>query len=172
MVNSRYFNQITRAGGNYILQAAIRSEQMKATSRYRLIFGLAAIYNIAFGLWTCLWPQSFFQLMKMVSPNYPSLWSCLGMVVGLYGLLYGYSACRLDRAFPIILIGLLGKILGPLGWVIAVRSGEWPLRTLPLVVFNDLIWWVPFALFLLKGKQLISGSSRLPAGAVDPPDRE
>lgn len=76
------------------------------------------------------------------------------MVVGLYGLLYGYAACRLDRAFPIILIGLIGKILGPLGWVLAVRSGEWPLRTLSLVLFNDLIWWVPFALFLLKAKQL------------------
>jgi hypothetical protein len=128
---------------------------------YRLIFGLAAIYNIAFGFWTCLRPQSFFEWLQMVPPNYPSIWSCLGMVVGLYGLLYGYAALRLDRAFPIILIGLLGKILGPIGWVMTVHSGEWPLQTFPLVLFNDLIWWVPFGLFLFKNRQLLQGSQIL-----------
>src|SRR6478736_1416056 len=100
---------------------------MNTASPYRLIFGLAAIYNVAFGLWTCLWPQTFFEWMKMVPPNYPSLWSCLGMVVGL-----------------------IGKILGPIGWVLAVKSGEWPWHTFPLVLCNDVVWWVPFALFLVK----------------------
>jgi hypothetical protein len=72
------------------------------------------------------------------------------MVIGLYGLLYAYAAVRLERAFPIILVGLIGKVLGPIGWVLAVKSGEWPGRTFPLVVGNDLVWWVPFALFLVK----------------------
>jgi hypothetical protein len=94
--------------------------------------------------------------MKMAPPNYPSIWSCLGMVVGLYGLLYGYAAFRLDRAFPIVLVGLIGKIVGPIGWVMAVRSGEWPWRSFLLVLCNDLIWWVPFALFLLRRNRFVS----------------
>ena len=49
---------------------------------YRLVFGLAAIYNFAFGLWACLWPRSFFDSVEIASPNYPALWSCLGMVIG------------------------------------------------------------------------------------------
>jgi hypothetical protein len=118
---------------------------------YRLIFALAALYNISFGLWTCLWPRAFFDLLEMTPLNYPSLWKCLGMVLGLYGLLYGYAAWRLDRAGPIIVIGLAGKVLGPIGWVLTTRSGEWPVRTVTLVVFNDFIWWLPFALFLLEG---------------------
>jgi len=77
------------------------------------------------------------------------------MVVGLYGLLYAYAAFRLDRAFAIILVGLMGKIFGPIGWVMAVHSGEWPLRTFPLVLFNDVIWWVPFALFLFQNRRLL-----------------
>jgi hypothetical protein len=64
---------------------------------YRWIFGLAAVYNIAFGLWAGLWPRAFFDWVEIVPPNYPSLWSCLGMVVGLYGILYGYAAVRLER---------------------------------------------------------------------------
>jgi hypothetical protein len=66
-----------------------------------------------------------------------------------YGVLYAYAAYRIDRAVPIISVGLAGKILGPIGWLMVVNSGEWPLRTFTLIVFNDLIWWLPFGLFLL-----------------------
>jgi len=116
---------------------------------YRLIFSLAAIYNFAFGLWACLRPQSFFDSVEIAPPNYPALWSCLGMVIGLYGVLYAYAAFRIDRAAPIISVGLAGKILGPIGWLIVINSREWPFRTFTLIVFNDLIWWLPFGLFLL-----------------------
>jgi len=106
---------------------------------YRVAFCLAAIYNVAFGLWACAWPPSFFDSMKIASPNYPALWSCLGMVVGLHGVLYAYAAYRIERAAPIISVGLAGKILGPIGWLMVINSGEWPLRTFTLIVFNDLI---------------------------------
>src|SRR6266446_9204789 len=76
---------------------------------YRLIFALAAFYNIAFGLWAGLWPRAFFTSLEMAPPNYPGLWQCLGMVVGLYGVLYASAARCLDRAKLIIAVGLAGK---------------------------------------------------------------
>src|SRR5947208_10716812 len=106
---------------------------------YRLIFSLAALYNIAFGIWACIWPAALFAMLEMAAPNYPSLWQCLGMVVGLYGILYAYAAIRLDRAKLIIVIGLAGKILGPIGMFIAFQSGEWPFRAVTLIVFNDFL---------------------------------
>lgn len=118
---------------------------------YRLIFGAAAIYNVAFGIWAAIWPMSFFRLFELEQPRYPSIWACLGMVIGLYGAGYAYASLHLDRAKPFIAIGLAGKLLGPAGWVVAVSTGEWPVRTIALLVFNDLIWWVPFGLFLLDG---------------------
>jgi hypothetical protein len=121
---------------------------------YRLIFGVAALYNLGFGLWAGFWPEHFFDLTRLAPPLYPALWRCLGMVVGVYALGYAYAARRLDRAHPFIAIGLLGKVLGPLGWLATVATGEWPLRTFTLIVFNDLIWWLPFALFLLEGSAL------------------
>ncbi len=116
---------------------------------YRVVFGAAALYNIAFGLWASIAPQAFFDIFHMDPPRYPAVWACLGMVVGLYGAGYAYAAWRLDRAVPFIAIGLAGKILGPIGWVIAVRSHELPFRTFPLIVFDDLMWWLPFAFFLI-----------------------
>ncbi|HEU4521323.1 MAG TPA: hypothetical protein VFT12_04920 [Thermoanaerobaculia bacterium] len=118
---------------------------------YRLVFSAAAAYNITFGLWCAIFPLAFFRLFDLPPPRYPAIWACLGMVVGLYGVAYAYAAWRLDRAFPLIAIGLAGKILGPVGWILTVRNGELPFRTFALIVFDDLIWWLPFALFLVEG---------------------
>jgi len=131
------------------------------TALYRLIFAAAAAYNIAFGLWAALTPVSFFALFDLAPPLYPSIWACLGMVIGLYGLGYAYAAARVDRAAPFIAIGLLGKLLGPIGWLLTVSRGEWPIRTLPLILFNDVIWWLPFALFLLEGTRVAARLRRL-----------
>ena len=117
---------------------------------YRFAYGAAAAYNVAFGLWAALFPRAFFALFALDAPRYPAIWACLGMVIGLYGVGYGYAAWRLDRAFPFIAIGLAGKILGPIGWIVAVRGHELPFRTFPLIAFDDLLWWMPFALFLLE----------------------
>jgi len=137
-------------------------------SYYRIIFGLAALYNLAFGLWAGFAPGSFFDLFHLRQPIYPSIWSCLGMVVGTYGLGYAYAALRLERGAPFIAIGLIGKILGPIGWVLVVRSGEWPVRTFPLILFNDLVWWLPFALFLIDGTRIAARvrAAAAPATAI------
>ncbi len=120
---------------------------------YRVVLLLAALYNGLFGLWASLWPRAFFDLFGLAPPNYPAIWQCLGMVVGVYSLLYAYVALRPEAsgAKPIVAVGLLGKLLGPMGLAIVIASGEWPARTFSLVAFNDLIWWLPFALFLLEG---------------------
>jgi len=121
---------------------------------HRRILRLAAAEAIAFGLWAALAPGTFFDLFRMEPPRYPSAWRCLGMVVGLYGLGYAYAASRLERARPWVAIGLMGKVIGPVGWILAVRSGEWSVRTVSLILFNDVVWWVPFSLILLEGTRL------------------
>src|SRR6266699_3756866 len=137
---------------------------------YRIVFTMAALYNLGFGLWAGFSPGSFFGLFDLRQPLYPAIWSCLGMVVGTYGLGYGYAALRLERAAPFIAIGLVGKILGPIGWLVTVRSGDWPARTFPLVLFNDIVWWLPFSLFLIDGTRLgerVRSSAAWACGAVN-----
>lgn len=107
-------------------------------------------------MWAVATPRGLFDLFRLPAPRYPAIWSTLGMVLGLYGLLYAYAGLHLDWARPVIAVGLAGKILGPLGWLLAVHTGELPIRTFALIAFDDVIWWLPFALFLLE---------RSPAGA-------
>jgi hypothetical protein len=117
---------------------------------FRIFFALAGIYNLAFGVWASFWPLAFFRLFDLESPRYPQIWACLGMVVGVYGLLYFYAASKLDSAWPIIAVGLLGKVLGPIGMAMSFNDA-WPQRVAMLCVSNDLIWWLPFVLFLIRG---------------------
>jgi hypothetical protein len=120
---------------------------------FRIAFALAGCYNLAFGLWAGLWPHSFFDLFDIETPRYPAIWACLGMVVGVYGFLYLHAAWRLETAWPIIAVGLLGKVLGPIG--MALSFGDlWPRRLGMICVYNDLIWWLPFSLFLVRGTLL------------------
>jgi hypothetical protein len=121
---------------------------------YRIVLGLAAAYNVALGSWAVLAPDAFFRLFDLEPPRHPAVWQCLGMVLGCYGLLYAWAARHLEHARPIVFVGLLGKVLGPVGWLFTVGSGEWPLRTVTLLFLDDLVWWLPFTLFLLEGTRL------------------
>ena len=115
--------------------------------RYTLL--AAAAYNIAWGAWVVLFPQHAFALFDMAPINYPSVWQSVGMIVGVYGIGYGIAATDLYRHWPIVLVGFLGKVFGPIGLVQKVwLEHELPLRFGWINVFNDLIWIVPFGLML------------------------
>lgn len=124
------------------------SPRLARRSLHRKTFLAAGIYNLVWGLWTGLDPQWLFRMTGMEPLNHPEVFACLGMVIGVYGVLYLEVARRPEHGFAIAAIGLSGKLLGPAGWLIAVLSGSWPLSSGILILTNDLIWWIPFALYL------------------------
>lgn len=138
----------------------------------------AAIYNILWGITVVLFPATTLSVLGItIDPGDGSLiegllgivgeadpdrdsyatssvlvvvWQCVGMIVGVYGVGYWVAARDAYRHWPIVLVGLLGKLFGPIGFIDAVivrgilpASFGWTLLT------NDLIWWVPFSLILL-----------------------
>ena len=110
----------------------------------------AGVYNLLWGAWTVLWPEALFRWAGMELPRYPEIWQCVGMIVGVYGV--GYLAAAKDpvRHWPITLVGLLGKIFGPIGFVQAVMSGSFAAKMGLTILTNDLIWWIPFSLILRR----------------------
>ncbi len=110
----------------------------------------AAIYNILWGLWVVVMPFSFFDLVSIPRPQYPQLWQCIGMIVGVYGIGYGIAAFDPLQHWPILLVGLLGKLFGPLGFLMAIINRELPLAFGATIITNDLIWWIPFSLILYQ----------------------
>ena len=104
----------------------------------------AAIYNIVWGALVIIFPNQFFDLFGMTRPNYPEIWQCVGMIVGVYGVGYWLAAQDPIKHYPIVLVGFLGKIFGPIGFIGALISQKFPISFGINILFNDLIWWIPF----------------------------
>src|SRR5690349_2646635 len=115
---------------------------------HRAVFVAAGLYNIGWGLFSALDPQWLFRFAGMPLSNTPQIFACLGMVVGLYGILYFEVSRAPERGWLLAAVGLLGKILGPIGLARLIWVGTWPRATIVLCITNDLIWWIPFSLYL------------------------
>ena len=108
----------------------------------------AGLYNLVWGSLVVLFPNLVFDLLSMSRPNYPEIWQCVGMIVGVYGLGYWIASFHPMQHWPIVLVGFLGKIFGPLGFAFSIWKSSLPLKFGWLLVTNDFIWWVPFGLIL------------------------
>jgi hypothetical protein len=124
----------------------------------RYVLLAAAVYNLVWGSLVVLAPALTFRLLGVdldaMDPASVRLllpiWQCVGMIVGVYGVGYAVAARDPITHWPIILVGLLGKLFGPIGFIDAVFVREiFPITFGYTIVTNDLIWWVPFGLMLL-----------------------
>jgi hypothetical protein len=70
------------------------------------------------------------------------------MIVGVYGVGYWFAASDFRRHWPIVLVGFLGKIFGPIGFIQSALTGALPWSWGLTIVSNDLIWWIPFGAML------------------------
>ncbi len=116
----------------------------------KIVLKIAGIYNVFFGIVTIAFPNLFFQLAGMELPLYPMIWQCVGMIVGVYGLGYWIAADNPNRHWPIVLVGFLGKIFGPIGFAWYLTKGVFPIKWGLIIMFNDIIWWLPFGLLLFQ----------------------
>jgi hypothetical protein len=117
-------------------------------TRYRVLFTIAGGYNVLWGLYAVVDPQWLFRVAGMPPSNTPQIFACLGMVLGLYGVVYFEIARRPEEGWLTAAVALAGKVLGPAGLCYLILTGVWPWQTVILIVTNDLIWWVPFAGYL------------------------
>ncbi|MFM7806990.1 MAG: alkyl hydroperoxide reductase, partial [Planctomycetota bacterium] len=53
------------------------------------------------------------------------------------------------RHWPIVLVGMLGKIFGPIGFAWTASRGAIPWHFGGTILTNDLLWWAPFGMILL-----------------------
>lgn len=138
----------TGPGQNKIVTPELELRRIPRRRFHRGVFVAAGLYNIGWGLYAALDPQWLFHFAKMPLANHPQIFACLGMVVGLYGILYLEVARTPERGWLLAAVGLTGKILGPIGLAMLLWQGVWPLATIILCLTNDLIWWIPFSLYL------------------------
>src|ERR1051325_7633130 len=116
----------------------MNSSQTKADTWMKPVLITAGIYNLLWGAFIVLFPLAPFRWFGMEPPNYPEIWQCVGMVVGVYGVGYAIAAFDPIKHYPIVLVGFLGKLFGPLGFLGAVLRGRLPWAFGWVNVTNDL----------------------------------
>src|SRR2546428_6345442 len=111
------------------VRASSRSLALEVIRRrrfHRAVFAAAGLYNILWGLRSIADPQWLFRFTGMPPANDPAVFACLGMVIGLYGILYLEVARVPERGWLIAAVGLTGKGLGPIGMGWLIWTGAWP----------------------------------------------
>ncbi len=99
------------------------SQPLSRRRLHRGIFVAAGCYNIGWGIFSALDPQWLFRFAKMPLANHPQIFACLGMVVGLYGILYLEVARVPERGWLPAAVGFIGKFLGPIGLFVLLWQG-------------------------------------------------
>ncbi len=125
----------------------------------------AGVYNLAWGTATIFFPHLLFDWTGITRCNYPEIWQGVGMIVGVYGVGYLIAASDSRRHWPIVLVGLLGKTFGPIGFADALVRGVFPPLFGLTILTNDLIWWVPFVMILVDAAQHRTLASRIQPGS-------
>ena len=124
----------------------MESSQIPSWCRKWLI--CAGIYNLLWGAFVIIAPNALFAFAGMEPMRYPQIWQCVGMIVGVYGIGYLIASSDSRRHWPIVLVGLVGKFLGPIGFAMELDKGTFPPMFALTTITNDLIWWIPFSMIL------------------------
>lgn len=113
----------------------------------------AGVYNLVWGLIVLCFPLQMFAWAGLEPPNYPSLAQCIGMIVGVYGVGYLIAATDPYTQWPLVLVGLIGKVCGPVGFVWAATNGEFPWIAGWTILTNDVAWWLPFGVIVISARR-------------------
>lgn len=134
----------------------------------------AGAYNLIWGALAIFFPGAMLAWLQVdVGPSAQTFWQCIGMLVAVYGCAYLIAARDAYRHWPLIFVGLLGKLLGPIGFLFAYSNGSLPTTFGWTIVTNDLIWWAPFAIILwsaIRHQHAIGSAYEMPE--ADDPIRE
>lgn len=117
-------------------------------SRTSRVLLLAAAVDVLLGALLVVAPGAPLAWAGLEPPRDPELVQGLGLLVGAHGLGYALAARRPARLWPVVLVGLLAKVVVPVGFAWAALQGRLPWGLgLPVVVYGP-VWWAPFALVL------------------------
>ena len=133
---------------------------MNGQCTLRWLLRAASVNNVLGGLVLIFWPVLPFRLAHLSAPIYPELVQAAGMFIALFGLAYALASLDPIRHWPVVLSGLAGKVFGTLGFIHYANNGRLPWSAAWIVLFIDVIWWVPLGLVLKRAWEAHAASDR------------
>ncbi len=127
---------------------------------HSLALAVASLQCLIWGIFIILWPERSSLAYGLAHPPTDLfLWQGTGLVIVLLGIGYGLASTNPRQHWGLVLIGLISKVLGPIGLSWAVLQNQVPARVLVLLPINDVLWWIPFAMILSDARPQKNGST-------------
>lgn len=118
---------------------------------WRIFFGAAAIFNFAAGLPLLLAPEMMLGSFGLPVPDDVLYHRMTGLLVVIFGMLYGFVATDLARFKPTVWLGVIGK-----SGVVILFAQAWMQGAMPFSAFSvslgDVAFTLGFVVFLLTYK--------------------
>lgn len=124
--------------------------------RQSLVF--AGAWHLLLGASIIIAPTAFFSLTALPLPNYLQMWQGAGIMTAVMGVGFVIASRDPMRHWPVILLGLIPKIIAPIGVVWGFWRRDLPPALGTLVLVNDVAWWIPFSMLLwLAVREQVAG---------------
>ena len=120
----------------------------------RRFFLAAGIYNILLGGGMLFSPQIFLNLLSHSIDEHTFIFQLLGGVVALFGAGYVIASSNPYKHWPLVLLGLLSKLLVPLVFLFDKVSLIEFSNAGYIMIFDDIVWIIPFTISLYETYRL------------------
>ena len=122
---------------------------------------LASIQCLFWGPFIILTPETSGRVYGFGKPlTDVFLWQGSGLIILLFGIGYLIASSDPFRHWLMVLIGLLAKVLGPIGMLWSVLTDQVSPDVLRLIPLHDLLWWIPFTMIVLRRDSQVGGALR------------
>lgn len=115
---------------------------------------LAAIYNLAWGIFIYNFPDAFYHWVTGSTGATPGIISYQGIGVLLFAALYFVSALYPQKFWYFILLGVLSKIIGSAWFYFEIMDQQVTKRFLFHIIMNDLAWVFPLGIIAYRASQI------------------
>jgi len=126
-----------------------RADQNKLKKRFIepwmvRVLKVAGWYNIIAGLCMVILYHEGFKMLGVNKPEMNLPIQLVGLLVGIFGVGYLIASRKPVENRNILLLGFLSKLFGPLLALGYIVVGQLPILMIPILVFADIIYLVPF----------------------------
>ena len=121
---------------------------------------LAAIYNLAWGIFIYNFSDAFYRWVSGNTGGTPEVIEYQGLGVLLFAGIYFVSALYPKKFWYFIIIGVISKIIGPAWFYFDIMDQQVNKRFLFHVIMNDIAWVIPLAFIAYRASQLKKHSNQ------------
>ena len=129
-------------------------EELRVDHWMRGLLLLAGFYNLGWGFFIYIFPDSFYQWISQTGQSAPEVIGWQGIGVIIFGMIYISVALYPTTLWYLLIAGIASKVLGAAWFYWFILEGSATRPYLFHLIMNDLVWVLPFFIILLRAYQV------------------